>query len=73
MELNVMALVNGMIGTTLLVVIAYVLGFIWNKLQGEEYDDYFSMGVVILLILGVILFVLYNVGGLMESLKIALF
>ena len=71
--MNVMALVNGMIGTTLLVVIAYVLGFIWNKLQGDEYDDYFSMGVVILLVLGIIFFVLYNVGGLMESLNIALF
>ena len=70
---SVVTLANGLIGVLAILIVPYVLGFIWNKVHGVKYTDYLNTGWVVLLVLGIVFFVLYAVGEVMESLNIALF
>lgn len=72
--MNVTTFLNGLIGLLVLIVVPYVVGRIANTIMGGDDDDNkWGIGIIIcLLLVAGFAPVVYVIGVIMETLKIAL-
>ena len=71
--MNVATFLNGLIGLLVLIVAPYVVGRIANTIMGGDDDDNkWGIGIIICLLLVAGFAVVYVIGVIMETLKIAL-
>jgi hypothetical protein len=71
--MNVATFLNGLIGLLVLIVVPYVVGRIANTIMGGDDDDNkWGIGIIICLLLVAGFAVVYVIGVIMETLKIAL-
>lgn len=71
--MNVATFLNGLIGLLVLIVVPYVVGRIANTIMdGDDDDDKWGIGIIICLLLVAGFAVVYVIGVIMETLKIAL-
>ncbi len=72
--MNVATFLNGLIGLLVLIVVPYVVGRIANTIMGGDVLTYnkWGIGIVICLLLVAGFAVVYVIGVIMETLKIAL-
>lgn len=71
--MNVATFLNGLIGLLVLIVVPYVVGRIANTIMGGDDDDNkWGIGIIICLLLAAGFNVVYVIGVIMETLKIAL-
>lgn len=72
--MNVATFLNGLIGLLVLIVVPYVVGRTANTLMGGDFivDNKWGKGIIICLLLVAGFAVVYVIGEIMETLKIAL-